>query len=148
MEINNKLNQFVEINRGPGTKFEICEAPVTQAQYEMVMGNNPSYFKDSGPDAPVETVSFNDAQAFIKKLNEIQNEYTYRLPTEEEWEYACRAGSTTDYFFGNDESDLKDYAWYCENSDNKTHPVKQKKPNAWGLYDMHGNVWEWTESVY
>ena len=126
--------------------FYMGITPVTQKQWQVVMNNNPSAFK--GNDCPVETVSWNDAQAFIKKLNEMEKNETYRLPTEAEWEYACRAGSTTRYCFGDDEKILKDYAWYGTNSGGKTHPVKQKESNAWGLYDMHGNVWEWCEDWY
>ena len=118
---------------------------VTQKQWKSVMGNNPSFFKKCGDDCPVETVSWDDAQEFIKRLNEIEGTDKYRLPTEAEWEYACRAGTTSDFSFGDDESKLGEYAWYEDNSDNKSHPVGQKKPNAWGLYDMHGNVWEWVE---
>ena len=116
---------------------------VTQAQWREVMGSSPSYFK--GDDLPVEKVSWNDAQEFVRKLNEMEGTDKYRLPSEAEWEYAARAGTTTRYSFGNDESDLSDYAWYKGNSGSKTHPVGKKKPNAWGLYDMHGNVWEWVQ---
>ena len=116
---------------------------VTQAQYEAVMGTNPSYFK--GATNPVETVFWNDAAEFCKKLSE-KTRQTFRLPTEAEWEYACRAGTQTAFSFGDDPSALGDYAWHNwhkGNSELMTHPVGQKKPNAWGLYDMHGNVWEW-----
>lgn len=120
---------------------------VTQGQYEKVMGKNPSHFKMSGPDAPVEVVSWDDAQEFCRKLAELAEEKEarrrYQLPTEAEWEYACRAGTTTLYSFGDDQASLGEYAWYADNSDGKTHPVGEKKPNAWGLYDMHGNVQEW-----
>jgi formylglycine-generating enzyme required for sulfatase activity len=118
--------------------------PVTQSEYARIMGSNPSRFK--GDRHPVEQVSWEDATEFIQKLNGLPEERAagrvYRLPTESEWEYACRAGSSTAYCFGEDEARLGEYAWYGKNSGNKTHPVGQKKPNAWGLYDMHGNVWE------
>ncbi|HLC14636.1 MAG TPA: formylglycine-generating enzyme family protein [Thermodesulfovibrionia bacterium] len=97
---------------------------------------------------PCREVSWHDAQEFIKKLNKQEGVNKYRLPTEAEWEYAARAGSVTDYCVGNDEAMLSEYAWYDKNSDERTHPVAEKKPNDWGLYDMHGNVWEWCEDRY
>ena len=115
-------------------------------RWEAVMGSNPSHF--SGDNNPVEQVSWNDCQSFIAKLNELDHEHTYRLPTEAEWEYACRAGSTMGYGYGNDSAQLGQYAWYSDNSNSKTHPVGEKKPNAWGLYDMHGNGWEWCQDWY
>jgi formylglycine-generating enzyme required for sulfatase activity len=123
--------------------FCMGKTEVTQAQWKAVMGNNPSYFK--GDDLPVEQVSWQDAKAFIQKLNAKENTDKYRLPSEAEWEYAARAGSTTKWHFGNDESLLGDYAWYDGNSGGKTHAVAGKKPNKYGLYDMAGNVWEWNE---
>lgn len=124
--------------------FYLGKYPVTQQQWEAVMGNNPSEFK--GGSLPVETVSWDDAQTFIQKLNFLSGKKIYRLPTESEWEYACRAGSKLAYYYGDDESQLGEYAWYDRNSGQTTHPVGQKKPNEWGLYDMAGNVWEWMDS--
>ncbi|MCQ1536776.1 formylglycine-generating enzyme family protein [Methanosarcina sp. KYL-1] len=119
---------------------------VTQEQWREVMGNDPSYFK--GDELPVEQVSWDDAQEFIEKLNEKEGTDKYRLPSEAEWEYACRAGTTTMYSFGDSELEPGDYACYRDNSNQKTYPVGQKKPNPWGLYDMHGNVWEWCQDWY
>jgi len=133
------------------TKFYWLGATgVTQGQYQAVMGNNPSDFKNVGADAPVENVSWNDAMAFCRKLTErekavgrLPEGYVYTLPTEAQWEYACRAG-TTGARYGN----LDDIAWYFGNSGNTTHPVGQKQPNAWGLSDMIGNVWQWCSDWY
>ncbi len=127
--------------------FYLGKHPVTQAQWQTVMGKNPS--KHAGdPNLPVENVSWNDVQEFIGKLNERESGRTYRLPTEAEWEYACRAGTTTAYSFGDDPGQLGEYAWYEGSSNRRTHPVGQLKPNAWGLYDMHGNVFEWVQDWY
>jgi formylglycine-generating enzyme required for sulfatase activity len=136
---------------------------VTQEEYERVMGTNPSAFSRSGRNSdrvsgldtsrfPVEMVSWNDAVEFCRKLSALAAERLagreYRLPTEAEWEYACRAGTTTRYSFGDDVSQLGQYAWYQGNSNRRTQPAGQGKPNAWGLYDMHGNLWEWCSDWY
>ena len=117
---------------------------VTQQQYEKVMGKNPSEFK--GPSQPVEKISWEDATEFCRKLSEMDGKNDYRLPTEAEWEYACRAGTSTRYSCG-DKLDPA-FAWFSDNSDRQTHPVGEKRPNDWGLYDMHGNVWEWCQDRY
>jgi len=137
---------------------------VTQAQYKKVMGKNPSYFQGDqvaerhpqtnrvvkdvdSSNHPVESVSWDEAVEFCQRLSALPEEKkagrVYRLPTEAEWEYACRAGSQTVYGYGNNAESLGEYAWYDGNSGSKTHSVGQKKPNAWGLHDMHGNAWEW-----
>ena len=125
--------------------FYMGKFVVTQEQYAQVIGTNPSNVK--GKDNPVETVSWDDSQAFCKKLTE-QTKQTVRLPTEAEWEYACRSGTATAYNSGDSEADLARVAWYSANSKNTTHPVGQKEPNTFGLYDMHGNVWQWCEDWY
>jgi len=121
--------------------FQIMETEVTQDLYRKGIGNNPSNFSSCGNDCPVEQVSWNEAKEFCKKVGG-------RLPTEAEWEYAARAGTETKYYCGDNEGCLGNIAWYDENSGKKTHPVKQKQPNAWGLYDMLGHVWEWGEDCY
>jgi len=123
--------------------FYLETTEVTQGQWKAVMGSNPSRFSSCGVDCPVEQVSWNDCQDFIQKLNQREGNGTYRLPTEAEWEYACRAGTTAPYY-----TDLDQAGWYSGNSGIRTHPVAQKTPNAWGLYDMHGNVWEWCQDWY
>ena len=127
---------------------------VTQGQWQTVMGSNPSFYSSCGSDCPVESVSWNDAQTFITALNAL-GEGTYRLPTEAEWEYAARAGSTTAFANGpitvmdcSYDANLNAMGWYCYNSGNTTHPVAEKQANAWGLYDMHGNVCDWCSDWY
>jgi formylglycine-generating enzyme required for sulfatase activity len=135
--------------------FYMATTEVTQLQYFKIMRENPAEFKTvklgyDSSNNPVENVSWNDAKEFIKKLNKKEGINKYRLPTEEEWEYAARAGSSGKWFFGDNESKLKKYAWYSYSSKNKskTHPVAKKKPNKWGLYDIYGNVQEWTSSCF
>ena len=130
--------------------FWMGKYEVTQAQWQAVMWRNPSHF--NGADRPVDSVSWNDAQEFLNELNAAwansRSPAQFRLPSEAEWEYAARAGTQTAYSFGDDPAQLGDYAWFNGNSGNQTHSVGQLKPNAFGLYDMHGNVWEWVADTY
>jgi formylglycine-generating enzyme required for sulfatase activity len=141
-DANEKPRHRVQITK----PFYLGATEVTQGQYRAVTGANPSNFQGSD-DLPVENVSWVDAQAFCAKLNELErgklSSASYRLPTEAEWKYACRAGTTTRFSFGDADASLGEYGWFAGNSDGKTHPVGQKRPNAWGLFDMHGNAWEW-----
>lgn len=127
-------------------RFYLGIYPVTQRQYGEVMGVNPSSFAGN-PTCPVESVSWREAVAFCRRLSEREGR-PYRLPKEAEWEYACRADTQTTFSFGDDGRDLGEYAWFYGNSGSKTHPVGEKRPNAWGLHDMHGNVWEWCADWY
>ena len=120
--------------------FWLGAVPVTQGQWQAIMGNNPSRFAQAGPDAPVEQVSWDEAQRFIARLNEAQTHWTFRLPTEAEWEYACRAGSQAESYGPADK-----IAWHSLTSAKTTHPVGQLKPNGFGLYDMLGNVCQWCQ---
>lgn len=127
---------------------------VTQLQWRTVMGADPSYFDACGDDCPVEKVSWNDAQSFVMELNRMEGANGYRLPTEAQWEYACRAGSAAAFANGDiteetsDDPNLNVIGWYYFNSNGQTHPVAEKQANAWGLYDMHGNVSEWCADWY
>jgi eukaryotic-like serine/threonine-protein kinase len=125
--------------------FWMGRHPITQKQWKTVVGTTPSYFK--GEDLPVERVSWDDCYVFLEKLRELTG-MQYRLPTEAEWEYACHAGSETNYCFGDSEKKLTEYAWFRDNSSNRTRPVGTCAPNSWGLFDMHGNVWEWCEDWF
>ena len=149
-------------NEGPQTTVTISQGfwigiyPVTQQEYQSVMTNNPSYFTGD-LTRPVEQVSWLDASNYYALLTQrdlasgqIPARYQYRLPTEAEWEYACRAGTSTRFYYGDDPgyTNLATYAWYRSNSGSQTQPVGQKPPNPWGLYDMCGNVWEWCQDWY
>jgi formylglycine-generating enzyme required for sulfatase activity len=124
--------------------FALGKTEVTQAQWRAVMGDNPSHFSSCGDDCPVEKVSWTEAQDFVRKLNQKTGK-TYRLPSEAEWEYACRAGGKHAHCGGDD---LDRLGWTKQSFLGETHPVARKQPNAWGLYDMSGNVWEWVEDCW
>jgi formylglycine-generating enzyme required for sulfatase activity len=126
--------------------YYIGKYEVTQGQWQAVMGSNPSNFKNCGDNCPVESVSWNDAQEFVRKLNQRSGGGKYRLPTEAEWEYAARSGGKSEKYSGG--NDVDSVAWYSGNSGSKTHPVGTKSPNGLGIYDMSGNVWEWVQDWY
>jgi formylglycine-generating enzyme required for sulfatase activity len=133
--------------------FALAKYEVTQELYQTIAGKNPSRWK--GPRNSVEMVSWNDAVEFCRKLTAelrqrklIKEGEVIRLPSEAEWEYACRAGTTTRYSFGDQEDDLTHYAWFTGNAKGNDPPVGKKKPNAWGLYDVHGYVWEWCQDSW
>ncbi len=133
--------KFVKI---PDRDLYMGVYPVIQREWKAVMGDNPSEFKGDG--LPVESVSVADCEEFVARLNRIEGILKYRLPTEEEWEHACRAGTRTVYCFGDDKNKLSEYAWYSGNNGEKTHPVGRLKNNVWGLFDIHGNIFEWTST--
>lgn len=134
--------------------FWMGTTPVTQRQWESVMGDNPSKYKDrpNSENLPVDNVSWEECQLFLNKLNEYECARgacgSYRLPSESEWEYVCRAGSDTRWSFGDDEDDLPSHCWFSENSDDHPQQVGRKLPNPWGFHDMHGNVWEWCQDTW
>ena len=126
--------------------FWLGKYEVTQEQWQAAMGSNPSKFR--GPQNPVEQLSWSDCQQFLSRLRDRVPDKAFRLPTEAEWEYACRCGAATQFWFGDDDKRLGDYAWTRENSARKSHPVGTRKPNVRGLHDMLGNVWEWCQDCY
>jgi formylglycine-generating enzyme required for sulfatase activity len=130
--------------RIPGKNYEIGKYDVTQKEWQAIMGSNPSHFTTCGENCPVENVNWNAVHEFIQKLND-KTGRQYRLPIEEEWEYACYGGSQTEYCGGSNSDGV---AWYSDNSNSTTHPVGQKQANVYGLYDMSGNVWQWMENEF
>ena len=134
--IANETKRQVTFAKG----FRIGVTEVTQKEWRLIMGTNSSYFK--GDDLPIERITWREADEYCRRLSEKEKK-RYRLPTEAEWEYACRAGTSTAYYTGGNEAALAEAGWYLGNSGNQSHPVGRKKPNRWGLHDMHGNVSEW-----
>ena len=133
---------------GISKPFYLAKYSVTREQYEALMGDG-WWSGSGGKRLPVEGIGWSQAQDFCKKMPDNDNQKRqFRLPTEAEWEYACRAGSTTAYYFGDDPKELGDYAWFADNSGQRIHTVGEKNPNAWGLFDMHGNVWQWCEDYW
>jgi len=126
--------------------FYMAKFAVTQEQWAAIMGNNPSIFRDN-LQAPVENTSWLEAQDFCRKLAQ-RSQHFYRLPSESEWEYACRAGTNTAFHFGDSSEQLADYAWFGDNANKRSHPVGAKVPNPWGLHEMHGGIWEWCEDIW
>jgi formylglycine-generating enzyme required for sulfatase activity/serine/threonine protein kinase len=133
------------LHRATLSPFYIGKYPITQSQWRAVMRTNPSHF--NGPNHPVDSITWDEAFEYCRRLSYATGRL-YRLPTEAEWEFACRAGMQTQFNYGDEEEFVVQYAWCLTNSGNHTHPVGEKKPNGWGLYDMHGNVWEWCHDWY
>ncbi len=144
---SNEHRSIQPVHRVNVPSFLIGKTEVTQGQWKAVMGSNPSHFSNCGDDCPVEQVTWNDAQEFAQRLSQKTGKQ-YRLLSEAEWEYAARAGSSTKWSFGDAEYQVGDHAWYAVNSQHKSQRVAQKRPNAFGLYDMHGNVEEWVEDCW
>jgi len=145
-----RIRQPVTITRD----FWLGKYEVTQGEYAALMGKNPSHFQGDS-NRPVEKLTYFDAEAYCaavsareRQAGRLPTGYEYRLPSEAEWEYACRAGTTNQFSFGDDPQAADAFAWTSENSESTTHPVGLKRPNAWGLYDMHGNVWEWCRNWF
>jgi len=150
----------IDMVKIPNRNYEMEKYPITIAEYMHFANDVKNHYpewkekkidyyesKNLTDNAPVIGISWYDATAYCKWISEKTGD-NYRLPTEKEWEYACRAGTETEWSFGDDEKELEKYAWYEKNSDSTTHLVGEKLPNKWGLYDMHGNVWEWCEDWY
>lgn len=150
-EIGSFFNEYPQHQVTFSQGFWISKYEVTQRQWWAVMGNNPSVHQGARygntDNRPVDQISWNDTQDFLDELNALRPGMNYRLPTEAEWEYACRAGTTTRFYWGDDPdlSQMAGYAWTDQGNDGETHAVGQKLPNAWGIYDMCGNVWEWVQ---